>query len=228
MLHDYSRKIIIYHSDPHRLAINYWFRLISMGVILGKPSSVTFVDDSIKADRKGQSKPYQYFGSKAVIKVEGGTIVDLGSQGCHHDKNIPGSSTGTEFTYIPNFSTVKRKQHENSHESTAQFLFVEPAKENEGGGDFVYYVSNLNGQNVTIRWAHVVYYTKKFTTRLEGLFQYTWLSYCSIRNTLTRLTKGVLPMLPTGDIFGHDDEQLTSLHETFSTSSSHKDMIINS
>ena len=118
-----------------------------MGAVVGKPASlVCFVNDSSK---KSPHKPGQYLGSKSVINVEGGVIAELGSQLSYSSKNIPGSSTGTEFVYIPNISPVQKEQNEGSHELKTQCLFVEPAKENLSGGDFVYYVSNLNGQNMT-------------------------------------------------------------------------------
>ena len=117
-----------------------------MGAGVGKPASLVSVDHGSK---KPPHKPGQHPGSMSVIKVEGGVIAELGSQISYSSKHIPGSSTGTDFVYIPDVSPIEKKQNDDSHELMTQCLFVEPAKGNLSGGDFVYYVSNLNGQNMT-------------------------------------------------------------------------------
>ena len=122
-----------------------------MGIVSGKSStlSVESYEKRAAADKKKGETITENTGSMQIIKVDGGIIANLSKNTA---EDIPGFSTGTQFSYIPNvpLATIKENKISEVSENSEHCLFVQPGSENGDRGEFVYYVSNENGDGNNI------------------------------------------------------------------------------
>ena len=105
-----------------------------------KTSTTPIIPEKVETDMKEKEN----IRNIRILKVDGGFIADLSK----NTVNIPGFSTGTQFSYIPNLIATRKDETDDDHEKVANCLFIEPAAENNDRGEYVYYVSNLNNNNI--------------------------------------------------------------------------------